>query len=208
MSIARANRSRTGFTLFEIMLAVMILAIMALAIYRFVESNLVALRVSTEVSAVDSAYEGLRELLTEQWQSLPSGAGALSGDAVRINDLSRDEITWTCGPGPGLLTRYAGDDYVVSMRLRAEPNNPGRLDLGFNRRPADDQAATDIHESWIPLLQNVEGLEIRYFDPRLNVWQDRWTDNVALPRLVRVTVARKDSSIPWQAIIALGRTSL
>ena len=208
MCIARANNGRRGFTLLEIMLAVVILATMSLAIYRFVQSNLIALKMSSEITATDAAYDGLHDLLSAQWQSLPSGAGAMTGDAVKINDLSRDEISWTCGAGPGLLTRYANIDYVVSMRLRPEPKNTDRLDLGFIRRPVGDQAATDVHESWIPLLQNVEGLEIRYFDPRLNVWQDRWTDNVALPRLVRISIARKDSTIPWQAIIALGRTSL
>lgn len=208
MSTGQANKSQTAFTLIEIMLAVAILGIMALAIYRFVESSLVALRVSSEVTTSDAAYDGLRDLLSEQWQRLPTGVGALSGDAVKINDLSRDEITWTCGAGSGLLTRYANADYVVSMRLRAEPKNSKRLDLGFIRRPALDQAATDVHESWIPLLQNVDSLEIRYFDPRLNVWQDRWTDNVALPRLVRVSVMPNGSTVPWQAIIALGRTSL
>lgn len=208
MSTGQANNRRTGFTLIEIMLAVAILGIMALAIYRFVQSNLVALRVSSEVTTSDAAYDGLRDLLTEQWQSLPSGAGAMTGDAVKVNDLSRDEITWTCGAGSGLLTRYANSDYVVIMRLRPGPKNSDGLDLGFIRRPALDQAATDVHESWVPLLQNVQSLEIRYFDPRLNVWQDRWTDNVALPRLVRVSVTRKDSTVPWQAIIALGRTSL
>lgn len=208
MSIAPANETRTAFTLLEIMLAVTILAMMSLAIYRFVQSNLVALRISAEVAASDAAYDGLRDLLIAQWQSLPSGQGAMSGDAVKVNDLSRDEVKWTCSAGPGLLTRYANSDYYVSMQLRPEPDNHDRLDLGFVRREVNDQAATDVHESWIPLLQNVQGLEIRYFDPRLNVWQDRWTDNVALPRLVRVSVVRKDSSIPWQAIIPLGRTSL
>jgi len=208
MFIAWAKSKRPGFTLLEIMLAVAILAVMSLAIYRFVETNLLVLRTSSEIAASDAAYEGLRDLLTAQWQSLPSGAGALLGDAVKVGDLSRDQITWTCSAGPGLLTRYANDDYTVSMRLRADAKNADQLDLGFIRRPVDDQAATNVHESWIPLLQNVQGLEIRYFDPRLNVWQERWTDNVALPRLVRVTVARKDSTIPWQAIIALGRTSL
>jgi prepilin-type N-terminal cleavage/methylation domain-containing protein len=208
MSTARANTRKTGFTLLEIMLAVVILGMMALSIYSFVRSNLVALRVSSEVAATDAAYDGLRDLLTAQWQSLPSGMGALTGDAVKVSDLSRDQVTWTCSAGPGLLTRYANSDYIVSMRLRAEPNNANRLDLVFIRRAAQDQAATDVNESWIPLLQNVQGLEIRYFDPRLNVWQDRWTDNVALPRLIRVTVSRKDSTIPWQAIIPLSRSSL
>ena len=28
-------------------------------------------------------------------------------------------------------------------------------------------------------------LKIRYFDPRLNTWVDKWTDTVTLPRLVQ-----------------------
>ena len=76
------------------------------------------------------------------------------------------------------------------------------------RKPADDKGFSSAHESWVPLLENVQGLQIRYFDPRLNVWQDKWTDNVTLPRLVKVTIERKDASVPWEAIIALGRTPL
>ena len=208
MSTVPANERRSGFTLLEIMLAVAILAMMSLAIYRFVQGNLIALRLSSEATTADSRYDGLRDLLTTQWQSLPSGMGALTGDALKVNDLSRDQVTWRCGAGPGLLTRYANDDYNVSMRLKAEPNNPEKIDLGFVRSPFDDQSATDVHESWIPLIQDVQSLEVRYFDPRLNVWQDRWTDNVALPRLVRITIGRKDTTVPWQAIIALSRTSL
>src|SRR5262245_2685883 len=59
-----------GFTLLEIMLAVAILGMMALAIFRFVQTNLTALRFSSETSAADAQYDGLRDLLTNQWQSL------------------------------------------------------------------------------------------------------------------------------------------
>jgi hypothetical protein len=190
------------------MLAVAIMAMMSLAIYRFVQSNVVALRVSSEVSAADARYDALHDLLSAQWQSLPSGSGALSGDALKVNDLSRDQITWTCGAGPGLLTRYAGGDFLVSMRVRPASEKGDRLDLGFLRKPVEDRAVSNVHESWVPLLENVRGLQIRYFDPRLNVWQDKWTDNVTLPRLVKVTIDRKDASVPWEAIIALGRTPL
>src|SRR4051812_38777925 len=204
MFIARDNLDRRGFTLLEIMLAVAILAMMSLAIYRFVQSNLLALRISSETTAADARYDALRSLLATQWQSLPAGTAALSGEALKVSDASRDQITWTCGAGPGLLTRYAGGDFVVSMRLRAEEKS-GRLDLGFLRKPVDDRSFSNAHESWFPLLENVNGLQIRYFDPRLNVWQDKWTDNVTLPRLVKVTVERKDAAVPYEAIIALGR---
>ena len=208
MSTAARKVNERAFTLLEIMLAVAIMAMMSLAIYRFVQSNVTALRVSSEVSAVDARYDALRDLLSAQWQSLPSGSGALSGDPLKVNDLSRDQITWTCGAGPGLLTRYAGGDFLVSMRVRPSGQKGDKLDLGFLRKPVEDRAVSNVHESWVPLLENVRGLQIRYFDPRLNVWQDKWTDNVTLPRLVKVTIDRMDATVPWEAIIALGRTPL
>jgi prepilin-type N-terminal cleavage/methylation domain-containing protein len=208
MSIAPGNRRQRGFTLLEIMLAVAILAGMALAIYRFVQSNILALRISSEITASDARYDALRDLLMTQWQSLAPGSGALTGEALKVNDVSRDQITWTCGAGPGLLTRYAAGDFIVSMRVRPESEKSDRVDLGFLRKPQADRSFTNVHETWVPLLENISSLQIRYFDPRLNSWQDKWTDNVTLPRLVKVTVERKDASVPWEAIIPLGRTPL
>lgn len=209
MSIAPADlRSRRGFTLLEIMLAVAILGMMSLAIYRFVQSNIVALRLSTEATAADAAYAGLRDLLTTQWQSLAPGTGALSGEPLKLSDRSRDEIRWVCGAGPGLLTRYAPGDFSVIMRLQPQDKKSNRLDLGLLRKPTEDASFTDVNESWVPLLDNVQTLQIRYFDSRLNTWVDRWTDTVTLPRLVKVIVGRNDAAVPWEAIIPLARTSL
>src|ERR1700732_647519 len=112
------NRNRAAFTLLEVTLAVAILAMMSLAIYRFVQSNIVAVRVSSEMNASDIRYTALRELLMAQFQTLPTGSGALVGEALKLNDRSRDSIKWTCGVGPGLLTRYAPGDFTVTMRLQ------------------------------------------------------------------------------------------
>jgi prepilin-type N-terminal cleavage/methylation domain-containing protein len=198
------NRAgRKGFTLLEIMLAVAILAMMSLAIYRFVQSNLSAIRFSTDLSAADARYGGLRDLLTAQWQSLPSGAGALTGEPFKLNDRSRDEIKWICNAGPGLLTRYAPSDFIVTMRLQRENEKSDRLDLGFLREPKNDTAIENVHESWVPLIENVGSLQIRYFDSRLNVWVDKWSDTVTLVKLV---VGRTDATVPWEVIIPLRRT--
>jgi prepilin-type N-terminal cleavage/methylation domain-containing protein len=207
MFIVPVNRRR-GFTLLEIIMAVAILATMALAIYRFVQSNLVAIRLSSETLASEARYDGLRDVLAAQWQSLAPGRGALLGDAFKLNDRERDEIRWTCSAGPGLMTRYAAGDFVVALRLQSEKRDGDRLDLGFLRRPKDDSALTNTNESWIPLIENVRSLQVRYFDARLNVWVERWTDTQALPRLVKVIVGRPDAVVPWEAIIPLGRTPL
>jgi len=207
MFIVPVNRRR-GFTLLEIIMAVAILATMALAIYRFVQSNLVAIRLSSGAIAADARYDGLREVLANEWQSLPSGMGALLGDAFKLNDRERDEVRWICGAGPGLMTRYAAGDFVVALRLQSEKKDSDRLDLGFLRKPKDDSSLTNVNESWISLIEDVRSLQVRYFDARLNVWVERWTDTGTLPRLVKVTVNRSDAAPPWEAIIPLGRTPM
>src|SRR5260370_19460933 len=78
----RRNRERAirlrGFTLLEITLAVAILAMMSLAIFRFVQSNLTPLRVSADASAADAQYGGLRDLLARAWQSLTPIRGQMT----------------------------------------------------------------------------------------------------------------------------------
>ncbi|MEY2536884.1 MAG: ral secretion pathway protein [Verrucomicrobiota bacterium] len=209
MSIAPVSvRSRKAFTLLEIMLAVAILGMMSVAIYRFVQSNVNALRLSSETTAADAQYDALRDFLTAQLQSLPAGTGALMGDSVKLNDRSRDEIKWTTSAGPGVLTRYAGGDYIVSMRMQPPNSSSDRLDLGLLRKPKTDNSPSDVHESWVPLLENVRSVQIRYFDPRVNAWLPRWADTITLPRLVRIVIERNDGGTPWESIIALGRTPL
>jgi prepilin-type N-terminal cleavage/methylation domain-containing protein len=201
-------RTRRAFTLLEITLAVAIMATMALAIYRFVQSNLTSIRISSDALAADARYDGLRDILTAQWQSLPSGKGALLGDPFKLNDLPRDEIHWICSAGPGLLTRYAVGDYVVSLQLKEHANESEKFDLGFLRQPKDDSGVANENVSWVPLIDNVRSMQIRYFDAQLNVWVERWSDAGRLPRLVKLTVARSDVATPWEVIIPLGRTPL
>src|SRR5882724_7661249 len=126
---------------------------------------------------------GLLELINAQWQDLPTGVGALAGDTYKFNDRPRDEIVWACGPGPGLMTRYAAGEFTVRMRLRPIKEGSDRLQLGCYRKPRDEAEGSDEKETWVPLIDDVSGLRIRYFDTRLNAWVERWTDTGTLPRL-------------------------
>src|ERR1041385_6419651 len=191
------RKRRHAFTLLEIMLAVAILGMMALAIYRFVGANLSAVRLSSELNQVDARYAGLANLLTEQLRELPPGQGALLGEPFKFENRSRDEMTRICSAGPGLLTRYATGDYSVTLRPRPMAKGD-RLELGFVRASEDDENPVPENRAWIPLLSDLNSVEIRYFDPRLNAWVDRWTDRGTLPHLVRLTIDRAGSSVPWE----------
>src|SRR2546423_12273866 len=147
-----ARDKRRGFTLLEIILATAILGLMAFAIFRFVQANIIALRVSAVESLEEARYSGLLDLLTSQWQDLPTGTGALTGDTYKFNDRARDEIIWACSAGPGLLTRYAGGEFIVRMRLRPMKEGGDRLQLGCYRKPRTDAEGENENETWVPLI--------------------------------------------------------
>ena len=194
-----------GFTLLEIVLAAAIMGLLTMAIFRFVQTNLMVVQISAVESAEDARYTGLLELLTTQLQSLPTGVGALAGDTYKFNDRQRDEIVWACSAGPGLLTRYASGDFTVRMRLRPVKDGSDKLQLGIFRKPRGDAEGEDENETWVPLVDDVGSLRIRYFDTRLNAWVERWTDTGTLPRLVEMVIQRANRP-EWRAIVAIGRT--
>jgi prepilin-type N-terminal cleavage/methylation domain-containing protein len=195
-----------GFTLLEIMLAVAILGMMALAIFRFVQTNMTAVQLSSQAAAADAQYDGLRDLLTTQWQTLNPTRARMVGEPFKLNDRERDEIRWNCGAGPGLLTRYAPGEFTVVLRLQPANKKSDQLDLGVLRKSRDDPDTGDAHETWVPLIKNVGSLEITYFDPNANTWLPRWPGGNKMPSLVKVSVGRPDSADPWEAVIPLRRT--
>jgi Type II secretion system (T2SS), protein J len=164
-------------------------------------------RLSTEINETDARYEGLANLLIQQLQALPPGQGALAGEPYKFSGRSRDEMTWVCAAGPGLLTRYAVGQYSVTLRLRPIEGSD-KMELGIVRESEDDTNPVPDDQSWVPLLTGVNSMEIRYFDPRLNAWVDRWTDRGTLPHLVRLTIDRAGSAVAWEAVLALRRTPL
>jgi len=209
MFIGLARREQRGaFTLLEITLAVAIMAMMSVAIYRFVQVNATSIRVSSETSASEARFGGLRDLMTQQLQGLPAGQGALLGSPFKLNDIQRDELTWVASAGAGVLTRYAAGEYQVSLQMRRQNEKSDRFDIGMSRIPRTDRGLAQERETWVPLITDVKSLQIRYFDPRLNTWVERWSDTMMLPRLVRVVIGRVDAAVPFDAVIALGRTPL
>ena len=190
----------------EIMLAVAILGMMSVAVFRFVQSNMIALQLSSDTAAADAQYDGLRDLLAAEWQSLSPLRANMIGEPFKFGDRERDEIKWRSTAGPGLLTRYAPGDFTVVLRLQPENENGRRLNLGFLRKAQENSDTGESRETWVPLIKDVNSLEISYFDANANNWLPRWPLGGRLPLLVKVTVGRTDAAVPWETIIPLRRT--
>src|SRR5437764_626211 len=114
------------------MLAVTILGMMSLAIFRFVQSNMIALQLSAGTAADDAQYHGLRDLLTAQWQSLSPLRAGMIGEPFKMGDRERDQLRWSCGAGAALMTRYAAGDFTVTLRLQPETEDADRLVVSSN----------------------------------------------------------------------------
>ena len=198
-------RNSIGFTLLEIMLAVAILGMMSLAIFRFVQSNMIALYLSSNTAAADAQYAGLRDLLTAEWQRLTPMNAKMLGEPFKMSDRERDEVRWNSRAGPGLLTRYAPGEFTVVLRLQPQKEKGSELDLGLLRKGQKDSDGGEAPDTWVPLIKNVNSLQLSYFDPRVNDWLGRWPGG-QLPSLVKISVGRTDSSVPWETVIPLRRT--
>src|SRR5205823_6458257 len=103
-------------TLLEVMIAVAIIGLMMVSVYRFVRANLVAIYTSAEIVAERQETTGLINFLQAQLEDLPMRQpGALLGKPAKFHDLAADEMTWLCRAGQGVLTTSAPDEYRVTL---------------------------------------------------------------------------------------------
>ena len=128
-----------------------------------------------------------------------------------------------CPAGNALLTPDARGFYQITLDLREMPRGSGHYALGLEREPwtdddddddDDDDAKTQAAHhpptkpagraappaDWVQLIDNVQSLEIAYFDARLNGWVDKWTDAAMLPNLVRVRLTAGGDSVPYELV--------
>ena len=192
---------RRAFTLLEVMCAVWIIALVAIGMFRFVNVNLQAIRVSTERGARDESIRGLTALVQRQLNDLaPLIQGALLGGAHTFQDVPSDELSWKCEAGNGLLTVNATGEYDVTLTVRRDSQ---ARKSWLSLRRVEDNDAKETKPDWIDLMDHVDGIEFRYFDPRRNSWLDRWTDNATRPALVRMRLWQEKNPVPYEAVLTV-----
>ena len=215
---------RAAFTLIEMMLAVAILIIISVTVYQFVDVTIRATDASLRVGEQGMQDGGFRRLLEAQLSSLPLGQnGSLVGMEIKKPGAGRrDAMQMICPAGNALLTPDARGFYQVTLDLREVPRGSGHFAMGMERQPWTDDddddddddttpaaktKATDLRpgrtnlpSDWVMLMDNVKGLEIAYFDARLNGWVDKWTDQSMLPNLVRVRLSMLGNDQPLEIV--------
>jgi prepilin-type N-terminal cleavage/methylation domain-containing protein len=190
------EKRRRGFTLLEVIIAVIIIALIAVTVQQFVQATLVGIQFSTEREAEEEGFAALFRHVETQLDTLPArGQGLLLGTPHKFNNLSSDEMQWKCRAGQGTLTGAAEGEWQVTLALMPQKGKAGKYDLGL-RRKSVNSPASDKEMNWVPLLLDIAAIKFDYFDPRLNAWLDRWNDQNARPLLVRMQIWRTRDSVP------------
>lgn len=206
------HRLRRGFTLLEVMIATMIIAMLALTIYSFLTTNLKAIRISTELGDEREAMQAVVRLVQMQLNSLPQyDSGVLGGQPLKFHGLSADELTWQTGPGPGLLTTAADGDYRVTLTVQPVSERSSETELGLRRWVSDQKKSPTAKDydrgggsrkyNWLPLVRPMAAFEVRYFNQDNGQWVDSWTDNMRRPSLLRIRLWKRAEDPPEEAIL-------
>jgi prepilin-type N-terminal cleavage/methylation domain-containing protein len=209
---------RRAFTLLEVMLAVAIIGLVAVSMFRFVNVNLQAIRISTERGTRQEAVRGLTALVQSQLNSLaPLLQGALLGHQYTFQNVPSDELQWKCEAGNGLLTENASSEYKVTLAVRRD-TQAGKSWLSLRREVSKDLGTyesggvtyetTDpkAPPNWVNLMDHVDGIEFRYYDARQNSWVENWTDAAARPTLVRIWLWQEKNPVPYEAVLTVPPT--
>ena len=206
-----ARGGRGGFTLLEVMLAVAIMALTTIGIFRFVQSTVRAVSASVDDTEERLAVERLVALVQEEFYGLPvRGQTNIQGEAIKLNGVDFDSIEWRSRGGPGLMTTAATGEYRVKLRIQPVEKNSNKYEIGYWRRPALLETSgglvaggSDKDATWVPLMQRVAALRLRYWDSRLGQLLDSWRDATVKPAFVIMSVTLEGEVTPYEAVLRI-----
>ncbi len=177
--------SSSGYLLFEVLLAMAILTIVVVLVFRIIESTV---RSTLDVSYLQTKEEqadGLFELLRQNFVSLPQLTAFQtrehSGATELIFRKAPFNFSWSSqGPQFGTIV------------LSARPGADGRLSLCVLQEPEDASqsyldGSSDAEPNWFVILPDLEQLSWRFYDGGAGKWETNWPNPAIKPELVELT---------------------
>lgn len=206
------DKARAAFTLLEVIIATMVIALLTMSLYRFINTTLQAIRATTELTEERQSLVAVTTLIGSQLNELPPRTpGVLLGKQLKIKGVSTDELTWLCREGQGVMTGAAPGEYRVTFTAQESEKDKSVLELGLRRElvTPDEKSDMDFFQrggaaakyNWLPLYRPVSGIEMRYWDPRLNSPVTQWNDPNARPAFVHLKIWKTPDDVPHEVIM-------
>lgn len=180
----RSSRLR-AFTLFEVILALMILGLLSGAVYSITNAALEATRATMAEQAGARRLEAFVRTTRDAFLNLPVDAQLFlrigkSATGAPVPELVFAETSGTFG-----MASLGGGSMILSARPRAD----GTRAFSILRVPANvegfDYDRLMESGSWIPLLPGVEKVEWTFLSQ--GEWMEEWPEGSGRPESVRLT---------------------
>jgi len=203
---------RRGFTMLEILLAIMILSIMTIistmVFHTIVRNWTLATEMADNMQRVD--YITAQVVYALRSAYFPTGGQTSNADGFMLLDENErnepdvsDVISWTkLGPSiVGRNSRFAHSPHKVTLFVRSEKDadedHPAGLIaqvIGEDKfRPEDFDEDDETNWDWFLLGPQVQGFNCRVldkdepFENDMANWQDTWDTSNSIPRRVQLT---------------------
>jgi prepilin-type N-terminal cleavage/methylation domain-containing protein len=229
-SDGRTRRAARGFTLLEMVLALIIIAMLSTAVYGILSTSVsTATQVQNDQIEADQVNQFIR-LCRQAFQNLPSTATITltttqpGTPAIQEFTISGAPECFSFGTNP-----ISYKDTIISTRpnqdaTNATPDGSPIYDISITREdiiPSDGNsspvtvqaslsgalAADDQGRTWLPLLPNVDSLTWRLYQDDDTQWVDEWS-NTNLPQLVEMTLQMHGRTTPMRVVFTIPGTKI
>jgi type II secretory pathway component PulJ len=182
---ARQRVETAGYLLLEVLLALAVLSISVVMIFRIIQTTLKATADITFLQTQQRKVDGISQLLRRNFESMPQSCTfqtrSVNGSLELIFRSAPFNFSWVTSKA------NFGTVVIASRRL---PN--GRLALTVLQESGDAlnsyvDGSNEKKGEWFPLVDDAEQLSWRFFDGQAEKWTSDWPNPSTKPSLVELT---------------------
>ncbi|MFH0264170.1 type II secretion system minor pseudopilin GspJ [Vibrio rumoiensis] len=192
-TLSRKTLSK-GFTLIEVMVAIMVFASLSIAAYQVVNQVQRSNQLSAEKTARLQDMQRAMIIMDSDFRQMVARSFKGRANATGNRVLYSDEYLLDSQSHGILFTRLGWQNpqqafprgEIVKVGYRVVDN---QLERVWWRYPDTPEGQEPLHKS---LLAQVENLDFRFYDSDKENWQETWQVETQLPAAVEVTLELKD----------------
>ncbi|WP_089137716.1 type II secretion system minor pseudopilin GspJ [Vibrio rumoiensis] len=192
-TLSRKTLSK-GFTLIEVMVAIMVFASLSIAAYQVVNQVQRSNQLSAEKTARLQDMQRAMIIMDSDFRQMVARSFKGRANATGNRVLYSDEYLLDSQSHGILFTRLGWQNpqqafprgEIVKVGYRVVGN---QLERVWWRYPDTPEGQEPLHKS---LLAQVENLDFRFYDGDKENWQETWQVETQLPAAVEVTLELKD----------------
>ncbi len=189
MRAQRGIRSRTAFTLIEMMVALFLLSMVIAAVYSTWTAILRGAQTGRKAAAEVQRSRMAMAMLEEALSSARSFASDIEYYSFDAENGSKAYLSFV-GKLPSSFPRSGRFDPFDVRRLTfsLEAGKDQGDQLVLRQTPLLKEMNEDEDQHPIVLARNLKGFEMEFWDKRKGDWLDEWTETNQLPPMVKVTL--------------------